>query len=185
MMTGLSLQKRGANMGGNNYRPLPRIILATALAIGFGILVWRNRPSIPLMQNVPVERAETDWPVRLERVAADPADTWAGNVIVYSDTVTNSEPVIDHDHFPFTLLDDPWKDMDPGEISQEEHERWLNEKRAFIVQEAKAGFEARQALWEQLVELENRKMEAMPTGVTWTNITWLGTNWPFLEERGR
>lgn len=153
-MTGLNHQKRGVDMDGNKYRPLPRIILATALAIGFGVLVWRNRPAKPpqpvIKTNIYVVQEGTI--VSTERAGPDPADTFAGNVIVYSDTVTNSEPVIDHDHFPFTILDDPWKDMDPSEISQKEHERWLKEKQAHVMQEARAGFAEREAMWKKLKE---------------------------------
>lgn len=82
----------------------------------------------------------------VERAAPDPADTFAGNVIVYSEHSTN---FIDHDHFPFLDWDDPWKDMDPSEISQEEHERWLKEKREHVLQQARVGFAERQALWEK------------------------------------
>lgn len=137
-----------------SMKPIPRIILAAALAIGAAILIWHYRPAKP-----PAPRMDTNVEpsgVIVERAAADPADTSTRDVVWVNYSSAGSTnlaalaaPVIDHAHFPFTDIADPWQDMDPTEVSQEEHKRWLNDKREFVLREAKEDFAARQALWEQ------------------------------------
>lgn len=138
--------------GETKLETISRIILAIVLAVGFSILLWRNRPASK-PQQAPVINFTNAIQLGGTLVIASGIHT---NDVVWNNTnvwyVTNMCPGLFREHWPFTELADPWKDMDPSEISQEEHARWLEDKRRFVLQEARVGFAEREALWEKLKE---------------------------------